>query len=84
MSTPENEVMTYVLDEPEKATAEIIRLRRVHSVLITYLTSTLTEVDVPMPTGLDLMALATKYAERSGYATATIRGALADLQSAQK
>lgn len=84
MDEQHNEVMAYVLDEPEAAAREIARLRKLQSDLIADLTSALSELDVPMPKGLELMALATKYAERSGYATATIRGALADLRLAQK
>lgn len=80
----DQEIITFVLDNPNEAAEELERLRKMQSDLITELTAALSQLDAPMPTGLELMALAGQYAERSGYAIATIRGALADLKLAQK
>lgn len=80
MDEKHNEIMKYVLDEPEQAAREIGRMRKLKAELIADLKASLTRLDVPMPKGLELMALAGEYAERSGYATATIRFALKDLE----
>lgn len=74
------ELIAYVLDEPERAAAELHRLRALKAWLIRTLEMAHTQLEKPMPERLGIRELMGEYAERSGVGRGTIGAALAELK----
>jgi hypothetical protein len=73
-------VITFVLDEPEKAAAELQQLRALKAWLIRTLEMGHAQLEKPMPEGLEIGDLMGEYAEPSGVGRGTISAALKELK----
>lgn len=74
------DLLTFVRNEPVKAAAELQRLRDLKAWLIQTLEMGQRQLEQPMPDKLDLVGLMGEYAERSGVGRGTIGAALAELK----
>lgn len=75
----DQEIIAFVLGNPNEAADELAKLRRLKTRLIQMLEPALNQLLEPMPK-LDAFGLAGEYAERMGYARGTIEAVLDQLQ----
>lgn len=76
----DQEIIDFVLDNPNEAADELAKLRRLKAWLIVSLTSAQKHLLAPMPDNLEPYQQHGEYAERCGYARGTISAALEQLQ----
>lgn len=80
MDEQHNELVAYVLDNPNEAAEELGQLRTLKAWLTTNLQSAYQHLAAPMPEHFKPHEQHGEYAERCGYARGTIAAALGELR----